>query len=237
MVQKSEILEHIRDLSRRNSGVPPGQREFAKSTGIGSSAWRGKYWARWSDAVVEAGFEPQKPKPRFEDAYLLDRICKLAATLGRFPTGAELLMAKRSDPTFPHANVVKERFGSVAQLTRRVSAFAKEHPEHSSVVGLCALTNDEGSPAASADSIGWVYLVTDGRRYKVGRTHSLESRIPELAYQNSRPIELVHKIETDDPVGIENYWLTRFAAKKKYSEWFELDASDVAAFRKRKRYM
>ena len=47
---------------------------------------------------------------------------------------------------------------------------------------------------------------------------------------------MVHTIATDDPNGIEAYWHARFQSKRvRDTEFFNLDAGDVAAF-KRRRY-
>jgi len=93
-------------------------------------------------------------------------------------------------------------------------------------------------PAAkvSAVAFGSVYLLKGpGRRYKIGRTNAFGRRRRELSIQLPFDTRKVHVIETDDPVGVESYWHQRFAAKRINSEWFELEAADVAAFKRWKR--
>ena len=54
-----QILAEIRKLAAANDGKAPGNRLFMSQTGIRETAWRGLYWARWGDALVEAGFAPK----------------------------------------------------------------------------------------------------------------------------------------------------------------------------------
>jgi hypothetical protein len=81
---------------------------------------------------------------------------------------------------------------------------------------------------------GFVYLIKSGRHFKIGKANSVEARHRQLKIQLPQVAEVVHRIKTDDPYGIESYWHRRFADKRLNGEWFALSAEDVKAFRRRK---
>jgi len=85
-----------------------------------------------------------------------------------------------------------------------------------------------------AGEIGFVYLMKSGKFYKLGRSNAAGRREYELGIQLPEKLKTVHVIRTDDPAGIETYWHSRFEAKRKNGEWFDLDVSEVAAFKRRK---
>lgn len=59
---KQHILNETKRTAEANRGIPLGVKAFRHETGIKISDWHGKYWARWSDAVKEAGFVPMPEK-------------------------------------------------------------------------------------------------------------------------------------------------------------------------------
>lgn len=81
-------------------------------------------------------------------------------------------------------------------------------------------------------------LKSPTRGFKIGRTNSVPRRWTEIAAAGPEAVELVHYFGTIDHVGIQAYWLIRFAARRKRrGEWFELSPADVSEFVRRSKSM
>jgi hypothetical protein len=236
---KEHILREIRRTADANGGVPLGRSSFFKETGIKVSDWQGKFWARWNDAVREAGVEPNQLQGAFGEASLIEKFIPMLREYGRFPVVAEMRLKKRSDASFPNEKTLKDRFGNRQQFASRILTFCRGRGGYEDIATICATaltvrdaeSEDDGMPEEDS---GFVYLIKSGRFYKIGRSNSVGRREYELAIQLPEKAATVHTIRTDDSVGIEEYWHKRFNRKRKNGEWFALESSDVAAFRRRK---
>jgi hypothetical protein len=236
---KSHIIEEIKRTAQENRGSPLGVPRFQAETRIKSSDWIGKFWPRWGDALVEAGFQPNNLQGPRDEEELLARLATLARELGHFPVANELKLRARTEPGFPWHNTFA-RFGPKRALATRLREFAAAHG-YGDIVALCDAVITRPSPNADEDAptepeaeLGYVYLMKSGRYFKVGRSNAVGRRERELAIQLPEKAKVIHSIKTDDPVGIENYWHGRFGERRKNGEWFELTAKDVAAFKRRK---
>lgn len=238
-MNKQHILDEIRRTANANGGKALGHREFGNLTGIKEQDWSGRYWARWSDAVREAGLEPNAMTVAYPDDAMMEKLAQLARQLGRFPVWSEVALARRQDATFPTEKTYR-RFGSKAKVVQKLAAYCEAHPGFQDVVQLCkgievAATEPQAEDPGEAVEIGFVYLMKYGRQYKIGRSENVVRRGQQIGRQLPDDLTTVHVIRTDDPPGIESYWHRRFAGRRKAAtEWFELSASDVSAFRRRK---
>jgi hypothetical protein len=238
-MDRAFILREIQRTAKENGGEPLGRLQFQRETGIKESDWRGRWWARWNEAVIEAGYKPNQLTAAFSEDLLLEKLANLARELGRFPTSSERRLKKRQDATFPNDKVFA-RLGSKAQLVARVFAYCNDRAGYEDVAALCPTLL---SPSRAAEftgkqgvkaTFGFVYLIKSGKHFKIGRSNSVGRREYELAIQLPEKASEVHAIRTDDPVGIEAYWHKRFEAKRKNGEWFELSREDISAFKRRK---
>lgn len=98
---RQTILSEIKRLTLANGGRAPGRRSFEQQTGIREAEWLGIYWARWGDAVTEAGFTPNQMQGRADRNQLFERLAESCHDLGRMPTAAEFQLRRAADPTFP----------------------------------------------------------------------------------------------------------------------------------------
>jgi hypothetical protein len=236
-MNKAHILQEIQRAAKANGGASLGWRRFGTETGIRQTDWS-RFWARWGDAIREAGLVPNEFTTAYENSILLDYYVHLARELDRLPTWSDLRLKAFNDPEFPSDKVFR-RFGSKPELVGQLVEYCRNKSGHEDVLRLGesyvprrknALTEE---PYAGIE-IGFVYLMRSGRFYKLGRSNAIGRREYELGIQLPEPTTTVHAIRTDDPVGIEAYWHKRFEVKWKNGEWFELSASDVAAFKRRK---
>jgi hypothetical protein len=210
----------------------------AQETGIKESDWSGKYWARWNDALQEAGFGPNQLQQSYDDELLLEKFAALTRELGRVPVVSEWQLKARSDRTFPKSKVL-QRFGSKRQLIARALQYVQKNESYSDVAPLfsAAVGSSATRSEESAQKVvtGFVYLMKSGRHYKIGRTNSVGRRERELGIKIPVPPKTIHRIETDDPIGVEAYWHKRFNDKRGEGEWFDLSPEDIKAFKRWKR--
>jgi Meiotically up-regulated gene 113 len=234
---REHIIAEIRRTAEENGGTPLGQDTFMSATGISQSKWRGMYWRNWSDAVREAGLEPNRVKEPLGREAIAFALTKLAARLGRLPTQADMRLEKRADPTFPTTTVFDRQIGRRADLIELVRGYAGEHAEFRGVLTVLPPVEHATAHGNQADLVdGAVYMLKLGRHYKIGKSFRVPQRHREIAIELPEKPDVVHIITTDDPTGIEAYWHARFAAKRTNGEWFALTADDVRAF-KRRRFM
>jgi len=237
-MDKEHILREIKRTATANAGKPLGWRKFESETGIKYHDWFGVHWARWGDAIREAGLAPNLFRGAYENTHLLDKYANLARELGRLPSKGDIRLKGRSDLGFPNDKTF-DRLGPKPDLVSALLKYCRDRNGYEDVVRLCEGYTARKQPVADESraqevEVGFVYLTKSGRFYKVGKTNAAGRRERELALQLPEKATTVHIIRTDDPTGIEAYWHKRFATKWRNGEWFDLSAADVAAFKRRK---
>lgn len=236
---KKEIIDEIRRTAQANGGVPLGWRKFATETGIRDPDWKGRFWARWSDALREAGYAPKEMTKAYSESELLEKFAGLSLEHGRLPTNADIRLSINNGLVFPDGNTFTRHFGGKPALIARLREYCQSRTKFTSVVAMCdgylpRPDEEPREPERDSKQIGFVDLMRSAKFYKIGKANATGRRQRQLAIQMPESLMLIHEIKTDDPFGIETYWHNRFAEKRRNGEWFELSATDAAAFKRRK---
>jgi hypothetical protein len=231
---RDEILSEIKRLANSSGGQPPGVRAFERATGITEGTWRGLYWARWSDALKDAGFEPNQWQGKSEANFIFEKFIDAARHYKRLPTSMELRMYRRTRADFPNEKTLHMYFGSKAKLLSNLRSWVADKPSYGDVMEMLGKGAEADETNSTKPNEGLVYLIRSGPHYKIGRSDELERRVKEIRIALPEAATLIHSIRTDDPAGIEAYWHRRFAEHRANGEWFKLTNADVVAFKRRK---
>lgn len=240
-MDKAQILKKIQLLTNANNGKAPGSATFESKTGIKKSDWYPHFWLRWGDALIEAGYVPNKLQTAIPDESLIHSYIDLVRELGHVPVGGEIRRKAQKDRSFPSHNTFN-KFGGKSKLIDATINYCNNQSGYEDVVELLnewlstsGRITEVASQREAKPLTGFVYLMKSGRHYKIGRTVSVGSRERQLAIKIPVPPKTIHSIETDDPVGVESYWHRRFAEKRGEGEWFDLSFDDIKAFKRWKK--
>ncbi len=166
-MEKEQILKDIRRLAAASGGKPPGSQRFQSEMNLGKADWYPKYWLRWSDAIREAGLEPNTLSARFDEEFLIKCYLDLTRELGRFPIEGDLMVKRRGDRNFPNRDAFA-RLGSKAERAIKILAYCHEHGDFASLVPLVEsaviATSPENGESSEQPTVGYVYLLRHGIR-------------------------------------------------------------------------
>ena len=232
---KQDIIKVIQRTTKENGGKPLGVGRFEKEANIKVHEWK-RYWARFGDVLIEAGFVPNQLQGAYSDEFIIGKAIGVMRKLNKFPTFDELRVEKNNDVEFPNRNVFA-KFGSKQQLATKIIEYCNKKGNCEDIIRLCSpileepIKKENFDDANTTNEVGEVYLFKSGHYYKIGKTNDTVRRGNEIRIQLPERTDLIHSIKTDDPSGIEAYWHNRFGTKRMKGEWFDLNSSDIKAFK------
>ena len=197
VITKPHILDEIRRTAAENGGKALGQNRFRNETEIKEYDWKA-HWARWGDALVEAGFAPNQLQAAIRKEELVKRYVELAMELGHLPVHAEIRLKRRRDAEFPSSDTFHDRFGNKQELIRAVFEYSKSIGGFDEVACWCdkylsqrllARPNVGRDRPVREVAFGSVYLAKSGRYYKIGKSNAAGRREYELGFAITREIE------------------------------------------------
>lgn len=236
MFNRQDILDEVKRTAKENGGLPLSAKRFQNETGIIPYEWQ-KYWPRFGDVQREAGLKPNTfLKTPYKETFLYEKFIELMRELKKWPTKGEIVIKHNQDSKFPGERVFYNRLGLKPILASKVLEYSKVK-KYNDIINICMGVleeydkGEESSSNNSEEQYGYVYLARSGKFYKIGRTNSMGRRHHEITIILPENLILIHEIKTDDPSGIEAYWHKRFELKRKNGEWFNLNSSEVRAFK------
>jgi hypothetical protein len=241
-MSKDEFVDRLKAAARtRPNGQPPGEQAFWRETGLNRHQLRRAGIRSYGELCELAGVARNTFRGPAAADTVLEALANLARRLGRFPDHPDREVARHADPTFPGQAAFRTARAKRGPLEMQLLEWCRQRPEYAAVQAFAeaAVAKLPKHTESSSGRVvkGFVYLMRygpGGHNYKIGKTDDVARRHSQLASMTPGDLRLVHRIETDDPGGIERYWLERFAEKRVKGEIFRLEPADVAAFKWRR---
>ena len=249
-MNKEHILNEVRKTAE--NGVPLGNQRLEKETGIKKADWYGIYWNNRCELDEEAGLVSNKLQAAYSSEYLIRKLIDFIKEIRKFPIAPEFIMKRTNDNNFPDVTTFHNKLGKKHEKAKKVVEYCEKNNVHPDVIEICRPickkvdtknVNRLNDDVDSEKKSGHVYMLEHDGVYKIGSSIDAAQRHKKIATQMPFATKEIHVISTDDPSGIEAYWHKRFKDKKYkgkqklQGEWFNLLASDIKAFRKRKKFM
>jgi hypothetical protein len=233
MSTAEQIIVRLKEAVDRNGGQPPSSRSFLKEAGLNQRDLIRAGWPTYGALLKSQGFQPAVMKRGFTDDEVFRPLAELTVRLGHFPTQSEREVERHRNPAFPSSEAYLRR-GRRAMLEHALRAWCEATHDFSELVPK--LKQAAGAAQIPGPIVkGYVYMLRDGnsgKRVKIGKESVEGARQAAAATWLGNP-RAIHRIATDDPDGIEEYWHERFkkAGKHVVRELFDLLPSDIAAFK------
>lgn len=182
---RDHTVAEIRRIAAASGDKAPGRRIFERESGISESTWPGVYWARWGDALLEAGIAANAKQAKTDGDFLLGKIAEAVWHFGRTPTLIELRTYRQTDTEFPAHSTLAKHYPAKDDMIAALRAWIAERDGFDAIAAL--LPEDKPSAAQSERPVvgrsedGFVYPINSGELYKVGRSDDAESRFKQSA--------------------------------------------------------
>jgi hypothetical protein len=144
MINKDLILSKIKELAEENGGKPPGLKNFTKITSIKSNQICGKYWARWNDAVIEAGFKPNHLPEGHSEDFLCSKLAEFIKESGRYPARGEISHRAFNDKSFPGISCYINTLGCRFVAAKKVLDYCSAREGLNDVAEICNKIYQDG---------------------------------------------------------------------------------------------
>jgi hypothetical protein len=238
-MNREQIILQIKRTAEANGNIPLGERLSFRETKLTRNALRRNGFANYGSAVQAAGYKRNQLHQAIGDDQLFTPLAALAREVSHFPTEGERAVARYKDPVFPGPSAFRRRAKS-EPLRQALLNWCCGNELFADVRQLLELTQSKTKPAQNPRRSkivnGYVYLMRygSGKDFKIGCTENISRRQSQIDKMSPDDVRLIHSIETDDPRGIEKYWLQRFSERRvKTKEVFRLTPDDISAFKRR----